>query len=537
MRLRYWFPSGLALVCLSLFPETSRAQNENFRNIQGTAVSATSIAWLWTGTGGAVCYRVLDAGTGAATFVTEPSFNQTGLSGNTTNSIRVDVDMSAPCSAGDGNLASGPTIYTLAVQPTPAATPITNTSNFGFTGNWTLASANGANTKYKVKRIKVSDASVTDREENDQLFSDFNDAAPNTTYRMEVTAVNGNDLPAEADRVFVVLGTTTTLASQPLNPAITGNTPGSLTVQWEANNNPSDTEYEVKYTTTGSFATHTVTWKAFGSGFTALSTTITGLLTGRTHTIQITPRNRNYNVGTAAQVVATTSNGGGPANNVLVTVPPGGALSTGGSIGNDRLISLNIPQGTFSQQVTILVSTRSAIAACGNLDAAMTVTLTPALQPAQPIAMSYTVPQGAITTPSRATLVRYDPFSNSCVPLKTGVSVANGLVTVTALTAHFSDFGIQMITPSGALSSARIFPNPFYVRKQGLLTIDRLMPSTRVRIYTLKGEEVFDEVASAAGIVVWTGNNKRGMQVGSGVYLVALENTGAKEILKVVVVR
>lgn len=550
MRFRVRLSSGLALAFLAACAETGSAQvGGNFRNIQGNAVSTHSISWLWTGTGGAVCYRVLNSETGANIgFPTEPAFLQTGLTGNTSHSIRVDVDMSAPCSAGDGTLSDGPTIYSYALQPTVAAIPLTNRSNFGVMGNWTLQGSNGPNTLYVTRRVKLSDSTTSEREDRDQLFSDFNTAEPNTSYRLETTAVNGDNLPAVVDRVYVTLGTTTTFVNAPTNPSVTSNTPGTLGIAWQANQNPSDTEYRVRYSTTGDFGTHSVVVHDFGSGFTSLATTLGGLLTGVPHTIQITPRNRVQEVGTGVQLVATTSNGGGPAGTVSATVPAGGALSTSGSLvdgnGNTRLVSVNVPIGTFSRAVTLLISTRAPaaipgyVAACGAIDAVLSVTPSPPDQPAKPVVLSYSVPQALVGgSTSRATLMRFDPFSGACVPLKTSVSVANGLVTVTALTAHFSDFGVQLIAPSGALSQARAFPNPFYVRRQGLLTIDRLLPSTRVRIYTLKGEEVFDETASAAGIVVWTGNNKRGLQVASGVFLVSLQAPGVHHLLKVVVLR
>ena len=64
--------------------------------------------------------------------------------------------------------------------------------------------------------------------------------------------------------------------------------------------------------------------------------------------------------------------------------------------------------------------------------------------------------------------------------------------------------------------------------------------SARVRIFTMRGELVFDQTANSSGILTWGGTNRYGRSVASGVYLVTVEagsNSSDKKILKLVVLR
>ena len=85
---------------------------------------------------------------------------------------------------------------------------------------------------------------------------------------------------------YTVLGTTVTLAAPPLAPAVLLNTPSSIGLTWNANNNPGDTAYEVRYTNTTD-EKPVVIAIPFSSHFTNTSVTLSGLLTGRSYLIQI----------------------------------------------------------------------------------------------------------------------------------------------------------------------------------------------------------------------------------------------------------
>ena len=59
----------------------------------------------------------------------------------------------------------------------------------------------------------------------------------------------------------------------------------------------------------------------------------------------------------------------------------------------------------------------------------------------------------------------------------------------------------------------------------------------RVRVFTLRGERIFDTVANGAGNVTWLANNPAGRPVASGLYLVVIESGGTKKVMKLAVIR
>ena len=89
----------------------------------------------------------------------------------------------------------------------------------------------------------------------------------------------------------------------------------------------------------------------------------------------------------------------------------------------------------------------------------------------------------------------------------------------------------------GGEPTARVFPNPYYASRDGFVTIDNVPAGARVRIFTLRGEQVLDVKANSAGLLTWSGTNGSGRTVASGVYLVMVEFGGSKKILKLAVIR
>ena len=161
----------------------------------------------------------------------------------------------------------------------------------------------------------------------------------------------------------------------------------------------------------------------------------------------------------------------------------------------------------------------------------------PALQPTGSLFFSFDfVPADLAGIPaSRALLLRYDPASNTCVPLETTVDSAGGWMT--ARINHFSLFQVGQVPLSTTAGSARVFPNPYYTSRDGFVTIDSVPPGARVRIFTLRGERVLDVKANATGLLTWSGTNGSGRAVASGVYLVMVESGGTTKVLKLAVIR
>ena len=121
------------------------------------------------------------------------------------------------------------------------------------------------------------------------------------------------------------------------------------------------------------------------------------------------------------------------------------------------------------------------------------------------------------------------------MPLETVVDTASGWMT--ARINHFSLFQVGQVPQSTTAESARVFPNPYYTSRDGFVTIDSVPPGARVRIFTLRGEQVLDVKANSTGILTWSGTNGSGRSVASGVYLVMVESGGSNKILKLAVIR
>ena len=115
------------------------------------------------------------------------------------------------------------------------------------------------------------------------------------------------------------------------------------------------------------------------------------------------------------------------------------------------------------------------------------------------------------------------------------VDTTNNLMT--ARINHFSLFQVGQVPLSVSAETARVFPNPYYAGRDGYVTVDNVPPLSRVRIFTLRGEQVLDVKANSTGMLTWSGTNGSGRAVASGVYLVMIESSGSKKILKLAVIR
>ena len=161
----------------------------------------------------------------------------------------------------------------------------------------------------------------------------------------------------------------------------------------------------------------------------------------------------------------------------------------------------------------------------------------PALQPVRPLYLtaSYTNTELGSAPLGQLALARFDPTSGTCVPLQTTVNTAAH--TFLAELNHFSLYQLVSVPLATSADTARVFPNPYRAATDGFVTIDQVPPSSRVRIFTLRGERILDAAADGAGNVTWRGDNTAGRPVASGLYLIVVEGGGAKKIMKLAVIR
>ncbi|UPT72910.1 MAG: T9SS type A sorting domain-containing protein [Elusimicrobiota bacterium] len=238
-------------------------------------------------------------------------------------------------------------------------------------------------------------------------------------------------------------------------------------------------------------------------------------------------------------VTTQTFNGGAPPGSLAGDILRDSNSELSGSIGNGRLVLVRAPAQTFSSNVRVTISsfTPPAVLCPGATSIAFSIVNDPGLQPIGSLYFSFSfLPAELGTIPaSRALLLRYDPVSNTCVPLETSVDAANGWMT--ARINHFSLFQVGTVPLTTTAETARVFPNPYYAARDGYVTIDNVPPLARVRIFTLRGEPVLDVKANSAGLLTWSGTNGHGRTVASGVYLVMVESGGSKKLLKLAVIR
>lgn len=499
--------------------------------------TTTSIDWRWADAGGVTNYRVYNAtnnvllGTPASNLFTE-----VGLGTNTIHSIRV----SAVTNAGEGPLSPSASAYTAAATPGAFNPVISQQTTGSFLVNWTN-NGNPLNTRYDVTITQFAgDGSVVSNTTVAPVPGDFSQGfgglIPSTLYGYSILAVNGDDV--NSDDPAVVTGSTYTYPAPPVELIVTETAPTSISVAWERNNNSSSATYQVTYST-DDFVLHIATAVPFSAKYGGDTATITGLVTGATYSILVLASNPYGQLSQFSNMRTTrTFNGGAPTGSLQGPLFAAANSTIAGTLGNMRDISLRAAAQTFPSDVIVRVSPATGtLCSSGTNALAFEITSIPALQPAGSLYFTFDFLPGDLggIPASRALLLRYDPGSGACVPLETAVDSVNGRMT--ARINHFSLFQVGQVPLSTTAETARVFPNPYYTGRDGFVTIDNVPPGARVRIFTLRGEQVLDVKANSTGLLTWSGTNGSGRAVATGVYLVMVESGGSKKILKLAVIR
>jgi len=505
-----------------------------------TGRTSTSIDWGWADPGGVTNYRVYNATSGV--LLAAPvlnSFSEVGLGTNTEHSIRV----SAITNAGEGPLSPSASAYTSAASPGPFIPPISALTTGSFLINWTN-NANPLQTFYTTSITEYasdgSAVSVSSADAADLSFTQgYGNLIPSTLYRYEIIAYNGEDLPS--DTPAAVFGTTYTLPTAPSALTVIDTTPTDILVSWGTNNNSSTATYQVTYSS-DNFTLFIATAVFFSQKFGGNTATIGGLVTGATYSVRVIASNPFGQLSQFSNTVTTrTFNGGGPAGSVQGPLLVASDSSFSGSIGNGRKIVIRAPANAFPSDVLVNIAPAVGVSSnpcsTGTKDLSFLIVPTPALQPTGSLyfTFDYTAADLGRIEVNRALLLRYDPGSGACVPLETIIDTASRQMT--ARINHFSLFQVGTVPLATTADSARIFPNPYYTGRDGYLTIDNVPPLARVRILTLRGEQVLDVRANNNGLLTWSGTNGSGRAVASGVYLVMVEAGSSKKILKLAVIR
>ncbi len=506
-----------------------------------SALTTTSIDWGWADPGGVTNYRVYNATNGV--LLGTPALNsflEIGLGTNTIHSIVV----SAVTNAGEGPLSPPATAYSAAASPglfAPPSVPTTGSLVINWTNN-----GNPLGTNYRVALTEfATDGSTlaTITISTPGFSQGFGPLKPSTQYRHDLVAVNGDGI--DSDTPPVVYGSTWTLPTAPTPLSALGTTPTTISVGWSTNNNSSSATYEVTYST-DNFAFDISTAVPFALNYGGTTATIPGLVTGSTYSVRVIARNPFGRLSQFSNSITTrTFNGGCAVGSICGPLLAAQDSTLFGTVGTPlRNILLRVPAHAFPSDVNVTVSTWSladhvggANCSAGAADYSFEIVAAPSLQPTKSLYLSFSFLPGDLGTipASRALLMRYDPTSGTCVPLETSVNTATG--EMIARINHFSLFQLGSVPLTNTAETARVFPNPYYAARDGFVTIDNVPPGARVRIFTLRGEQVLDVLANSSGLLTWSANNGAGRSVASGVYLVMVESGSTKKILKLAVIR
>ena len=515
--------------------EVSTPTRAPVANVVGSAINSTSIQWTWVDPGGVLHFNVYTTTHGLITSVPGATFNDIGLSTNTQRAIMV----TAVTGSGEGPLSPAATAYTLAAPPVALNPSIINLTTGSFSAAWS-ANQNPLATSYHMEVLDGTGADLADvvTANFNSGFGGFPQAG--SPFSVKVEALNGDGISSG----FTLLGSSATTAIAPLTLTIVATTLSSISVGWSNGVNSSTVTYEVSFST-DNFATDVKYAVPFSAKQVINTATIGSLLTNATYGIQVQAMN-SIGAKTAFSNRVTTSpfNGGvvfGSLGIAIIHDQTTTLTGTIGTVGAPRLLTVNIPANTFPLDTFVTISTvdlSGPNSACGGgVNVGLSITPSPYIQPVRPffVTFAYTNAElGAIPT-TQAALERVDP-AGTCVPLNTTVDTANHLIT--AQMNHLSTFQLANVAPSTDPDSTVVFPNPFMPNQgNGFVTFKNMPAASRVRIFTLRGELVFDGTSNGSGLLTWGGTNLFGRNVASGVYLSTVEFGSKKKILKLVVLR
>ncbi|MFC2091936.1 carboxypeptidase regulatory-like domain-containing protein [Elusimicrobiota bacterium] len=120
--------------------------------------------------------------------------------------------------------------------------------------------------------------------------------------------------------------------------------------------------------------------------------------------------------------------------------------------------------------------------------------------------------------------------------LPTEVDTVCKVVRITA--SHFSRFAV-FGAPAADLSDVKVYPNPYKPGKgHQWIKFDHITTDTKLRVYNISGEKVFEAADINTGQYIWNVKNDSGDNIASGVYICFISNrNGDKKTFKIAVIR
>ena len=523
-------------------------------NLEGVATSSVAVVWSWTCSDSkpADFYSIYDvtADTNAPSLLGvsyTPSYEQINLSPNMRYRIRVVASVNGTYGPLSGPASDSGFVYSLAEPPAPGVPAGIIASTNSMVARWQTL-GNSSMTVYSVQLSTASDFSygitTISVVGSSAVFSGL---TPNVLYYAQVKAVNGDGMPTTP--AIISLGHRYTLCAPPANVRVSTISMSGVTLTWDQNGNADNTYYQVCATTQSSFDVSFSTIVEFRKYYYGRSLSLNGLLTDTDYRFNVEARNGDgadsgRTLVSPAPVHTSPGPAGAPAGCIGGASSPSSDVTFSGLLPNGRYVEMNVPSGAFPASTGLAISSSSANRCSQSIPlVALSVYSQNGLQPETPVTLklNYTMLEanglnGIAVNAQHIVLARYNPVSGECLPLDTQLDTGNRMVTATL--NHFSDFQLIVKPSVSDLASVRVYPNPLYLnRGNGYATIEPVPANSKIRIYTLSGDKVWEGSGGSTGVIIWRGVNKSGQQVASGIYLAVIDSTAGKKTLKVAVER
>jgi hypothetical protein len=543
-------------------PAVSTITVSAITNLTGSPFSGSAINWAWDDVEEpGIYYEIYDVTNGTETYVssattTYPYYTQSGLLPNTYHVVTVNAAKDVPgVGPVRGPKAVSRTVYTKTVPLLPGTPNIfTNVSTGSFTASW-ITNGNPDGTTYALYLsthsdfVEYSSFTTTETPLAGGLSYDFTGLSPNVRYYVRINAING----AGDTGSTLNLGSKYTLANPPSRVVPVQVTMSGVLLGWDTAGNSSTTIYEVRGTTEN-FTLSVTTYVPFAALYATNYVQLNGLLTATTYYFDVAARNGDGKITSRIQayydgvddpgIYTLAGPSGSPSGSVGGSSAGNLPTTIAGTLPDGRRVSLAIPGGAFAGDIAIAISS-SATNPCSYLVGGRPIEVAiysqDGAQPQSPVSLTLyynsAESNAAIdANRNRMVLARYNPLSGQCLPLETVIDP--GPRTITATLNHFSVFQLIVRTAPSALSDVLVYPNPFYTnRGNGFVTIANIPAGSKVRIYTLSGEKVWDGSAASTGLIIWKGVNKSGELIASGIYLAVIDSSAGKKVVKIAVER
>jgi hypothetical protein len=268
--------------------------------------------------------------------------------------------------------------------------------------------------------------------------------------------------------------------------------------------------------------------------------------------------------GTASAVISATNPGGTGAATLVFTVYlalSSGTVSASGTTLTlpqvyPQVTSINVfvPPGAFPADTPISAGIDAAALPAPVTNEAPSITPFGAnvglilnangLQPTTPVTITLAydftqIPPGQ--NESRLQLWRYDPTALQWTLVPSQDNASDHVLT--AQTPHFSTFSPFFVAAGTDVSDVQVFPQPWEIGDassqywSSVLTLSGLPGGATVKIFTIRGELVWDGTAAGSGVLTWDGNNRFGRRVASGTYYASFQNGGQTKVRRLVIIR